>query len=147
MLPSIREQSLINIFEVRSSNPSRSSEVMVTSILKCREYCLRNGVPCDYCVGAGRNIGPRFNEPDLRTQGRPLLCERMHRILKLAPTIADLARCEEIGSVYLAEALHASQPSKVDAELNVDSSNPSVILRFVYMHVPRAWRTCGYRWM
>jgi len=28
-----------------------------------------------------------------------------HRILKLARTIADLARCEEIGSVHLAEAL------------------------------------------
>jgi magnesium chelatase family protein len=28
-----------------------------------------------------------------------------HRILKLARTIADLAGCEEIGSVHLAEAL------------------------------------------
>ena len=29
-----------------------------------------------------------------------------HRILKLARTIADLAECEEIQSVPLAEALH-----------------------------------------
>jgi magnesium chelatase family protein len=28
-----------------------------------------------------------------------------HRILKLARTIADLVRCEELGSVHLAEAL------------------------------------------
>ena len=37
-----------------------------------------------------------------------------HRILKLARTIADLAECEEIGSVSLAEALHASQSPGVD---------------------------------
>jgi len=32
-----------------------------------------------------------------------------HRILKLARTISDLAGCEEIQSVHLAEALHASR--------------------------------------
>jgi predicted ATPase with chaperone activity len=37
----------------------------------------------------------------------------------LSRTIADLAGCEEIQSVHLAEALHASQPAKVDAELRV----------------------------
>lgn len=37
-----------------------------------------------------------------------------HRILKLARTIADLAGCEEIGSVHLAEALHASQSAEVN---------------------------------
>jgi magnesium chelatase family protein len=37
-----------------------------------------------------------------------------HRILKLARTIADLAGCDEIGSVHLAEALDASQSSEVD---------------------------------
>src|SRR5215216_1645017 len=37
-----------------------------------------------------------------------------HRILRLARMTADLAGCEEIQSVHLAEALHASQPSEVD---------------------------------
>ena len=40
-----------------------------------------------------------------------------HRILKLARTIADLAECEEIASVHLAEALHASQSSEINDEL------------------------------
>lgn len=38
-----------------------------------------------------------------------------HRILKLARTIADLAGCEEIQSAHRAEALHAAQPSEVEA--------------------------------
>jgi magnesium chelatase family protein len=38
------------------------------------------------------------------------------RILKAARTIADLAGCEEIHCVYLAEALHSSQSSEVDDE-------------------------------
>jgi len=45
-----------------------------------------------------------------------------HRIPKLARTIADLAGLagsEEIQSAHLAEALHASQPPKVDAQHNV----------------------------
>ena len=41
------------------------------------------------------------------------------RSVKLARTIADLARCVEIQSVHLAEALHASQPSEVDVKLNI----------------------------
>ena len=42
------------------------------------------------------------------------------RSVKLARTIADRAGCEEIGSVHLAEALHATQSSEVDDELNTD---------------------------
>ena len=37
-----------------------------------------------------------------------------HRVLKLARTIADLAGSDEIQSVHLAEALHASRSSEVD---------------------------------
>jgi magnesium chelatase family protein len=39
------------------------------------------------------------------------------RSVKLAWTIADLAGSEEIQSAHLAEALHASQSTKVDDEL------------------------------
>jgi magnesium chelatase family protein len=42
-----------------------------------------------------------------------------HRNLKLAPTIADLAGCEDIQSAHLAEALHASRSSEVDAQHHV----------------------------
>jgi predicted ATPase with chaperone activity len=38
-----------------------------------------------------------------------------HRILKLARTIADLARFEEIQPAYLAEALLVSQPAALKA--------------------------------
>lgn len=38
-----------------------------------------------------------------------------HRILKLVRTIADLAGCEEIHSVHLAEALHAHLHLKLNA--------------------------------
>jgi magnesium chelatase family protein len=43
-----------------------------------------------------------------------------HGTLNLAGTIADLAGCEEIGSVHLAEALHAARSTKVDDELAID---------------------------
>ena len=41
------------------------------------------------------------------------------RSVKLARTIADLAGSEEIQSVHLAEALHASQSPKVEVELAI----------------------------
>jgi len=50
-------------------------------------------------------------------QDKTLLRTRAYhrsRSVKLARTIADLAGCEEIRSLHLAEALHAPQPAKVD---------------------------------
>jgi len=41
-----------------------------------------------------------------------------HRILKLARTIADLAGCEEIQCVHLAEALHLRQ-TEADVGLTI----------------------------
>jgi magnesium chelatase family protein len=44
-----------------------------------------------------------------------LSARNYHQILKLARTIGDLAGCEKIQSVHLAEALlHTSQSSPVD---------------------------------
>ena len=50
--------------------------------------------------------------------GAGLGTARCHRTqcVKLARTIADLAGSEEIQSVHLTEALHAAQPTEVDAE-------------------------------
>lgn len=42
-----------------------------------------------------------------------------HRILKLARAIADLTGSEESRFAHLAEALHASRSSKVDAQHDV----------------------------
>ncbi len=42
-----------------------------------------------------------------------------HRILKLARTISDLAGSEEIQSVHLADALHASQSSEIDDGVSI----------------------------
>jgi predicted ATPase with chaperone activity len=41
-----------------------------------------------------------------------------HRILKLARTVVDLAGSEEIRSVHLAEALHASQSAEINDGLS-----------------------------
>jgi len=48
-----------------------------------------------------------MTKPDANGDDRLNLSTRVyHRILKLARTIADLAACEEIQSVHLADVLH-----------------------------------------
>ncbi len=48
-----------------------------------------------------------------------IVCNAYHRILKLARTISDLAGSEEIQSVHLADALHASQSSEIDDGVSI----------------------------
>jgi predicted ATPase with chaperone activity len=45
------------------------------------------------------------------------------RSVKLAHTIADLAGCDEIQSVHLAEALHATQSPEADDGVINDQTN------------------------
>ena len=58
-----------------------------------------------------------------------LLARVYHGSLKLARTVADLVRSEEIQPVHLAEALHASQQAEVDVELTVNLCSRGAILR------------------
>jgi magnesium chelatase family protein len=81
----------------------------------------------DIICKAGMRIGEIRRFCKLPEEGQSLMRAAMsqmqlsarayHWILKLARTIADLARCEEIQSVHLAEALHAAQPREIDVIL------------------------------
>ena len=74
-----------------------------------------NGSPTDIVCNADMRVGEIRQFCKLPEEGQSLMRAAMtqlnlsarayHRILKLARTIADLAGCEEIGSVHLAEAL------------------------------------------
>jgi magnesium chelatase family protein len=74
-----------------------------------------NGSSTDIVCNADMRVGEIRQYCKLRAEGQSLMRAAMsqlnlsarayHRILKLARTIADLAGCEEIQSVHLAEAL------------------------------------------
>jgi magnesium chelatase family protein len=74
-----------------------------------------NSHPTDIVCNADMRVGEIRQYCRLPEDGQSLMRAAMsqlnlsarayHRILKLARTIADLAGCEEIGSVHLAEAL------------------------------------------
>ncbi len=78
----------------------------------------------DIIYNAGIRVGEIRQFCKLQEEGQSLMRAAMtqlnlsarayHRILKLARTIADLAGSEEIQSPHLAEALRASESSKVD---------------------------------
>lgn len=83
----------------------------------------------DIVCNADMRVGEIRQFCQLQDEGQSLMRAAMsqmnlsarayHRILKLARTIADLTGSEEIQSAHLAEALHAAQPSEVDAQHDV----------------------------
>jgi len=96
-----RVQASRNIQQARFTNPnSRLSN---------------NGSSTDVVCNADMRVGEIRQFCKLQDEGQRLMRSAMtqlnlsarayHRILKLARTISDLAGCEEIGSVHLAEAL------------------------------------------
>ena len=96
-----RVQAARDIQEARFTNPeSRLSN---------------NGSSTDIVCNADMRVGEIRQYCKLQAEGQSLMRAAMtqlnlsarayHRILKLARTIADLARSEEIQSVHLAEAL------------------------------------------
>jgi magnesium chelatase family protein len=96
-----RVQAARNIQQARFTNP----EYRITN----------NGSPMDIVCNADMRIGEIRQFCKLPEDAQSLMRAAMsqlnlsarayHRILKLAPTIADLAGSEEIQSVHLAEAL------------------------------------------
>ena len=108
----VRVQAARNIQQARFANP--------------KSLFSNNGSSTDIVCNADMRVGEIRQFCKLQAEGQRLMRAAMtrlnlsarayHRILKLARTIADLAGCEEIQSVHLAEALHASQPSEIDAQ-------------------------------
>jgi len=96
-----RVQAARNIQQARFTNP----DSRITN----------NGSSTDIICNADMRVGEIRQFCKLQDEGQSLMRAAMtqlnlsarayHRILKLARTIADLARCEEIQSVHLAEAL------------------------------------------
>ena len=96
-----RVQAARNIQQARFTNPDYRSS--------------NNGSSTDIVCNADMRVGEIRQYCKLQTDGQSLMRAAMtqlnlsarayHRILKLARTIADLAGCEEIQSVHLAEAL------------------------------------------
>ncbi len=96
-----RVQAARNIQQARFTNP--------------RALFSNNGSSTDIVCNADMRVGEIRQFCKLQDEGQSLMRAAMtqlnlsarayHRILKLARTIADLAGCEEIQSVHLAEAL------------------------------------------
>jgi magnesium chelatase family protein len=95
-----RVQAARNIQQTRFTNP---------------KSLFSNNGSSDIVCNADMRVGEIRKHCKLPDEGQSLMRAAMsqlnlsarayHRILKLARTIADLAGCEEIGSLHLAEAL------------------------------------------
>jgi magnesium chelatase family protein len=96
-----RVQAARNVQQARFTNPNLRIS--------------NTGSSTDIVCNADMRVGEIRQFCKLNDEGQRLMRSAMtqlnlsarayHRILKLARTIADLAGCEEIGSVHLAEAL------------------------------------------
>ena len=109
------------------SNPDTAIFYEVVSLsyilFSFEEYKLTDGGLGNICK-ANIRVGEIRQFCRLQDEGQCLMRAAMsqlnlsacayHRILKLACMIADLAGSEDIQSPHLAEALHASQSSKID---------------------------------
>jgi predicted ATPase with chaperone activity len=88
--------------------------------------------PCTCAPALGTKYQKRISDPLLERIDTPVLqatsrgaaltqlnlsARAYHRILKLARTIADLARSEEIQPVHLTEALHTTRSTEVDVRM------------------------------
>jgi magnesium chelatase family protein len=89
--------------------------IQQTRFTKAKSLFSNNGSSNDIVCNADMRVGEIRQFCKLPQEGQSLMRAAMtqlnlsarayHRILKLARTIADLAGCEEIQSVHLAEAL------------------------------------------
>src|SRR3972149_4867717 len=108
----------IDYVKLSGDRVSESSESIRTRVQAARERQLTrfsNNGSSDIICNADMRVGEIRQFCRLQEEGQRLMRAAMtqlnlsarayHRILKLARTIADLAGCEEIQSVHLAEAL------------------------------------------
>ena len=99
----------------RVSESSGSIRARVQAARDVQRQRFSNNGSSDIVCNADMRVGEIRQYCKLQEEGQSLMRAAMtqlnlsarayHRILKLARTIADLAGCEEIGSVHLAEAL------------------------------------------
>ena len=108
-----RVQSARDLQNKRFSN-NGSSEIVCNADMRVgeiRQFCRLQACP----EQRRRDEGQRLMRAAMTQLN--LSARAYHRILKLARTIADLAGCEEIQSVHLAEALHLR--SSEDHDVNI----------------------------
>ena len=112
----------------RVGEPSNSICARVQAARDIQRKRFSNNGSSDIVCNADMRVGQIRQYCKLPEEGQSLMRAAMNQLnlsarvyhrtqsVKLARTIADLAGSEEIQSVHLAEALHATQPAEVDAQ-------------------------------